>query len=188
MGDRTPIIANESLPKSSNMAGSCRELRQQINRMKIGDHVYLITDRLQTGAGIPGTISGLEDSTIELVLESIDGPKVLKVRNLEDLVPSNLYAHSILNLVYETYEDIEHKYGSILNLTSEEIAAKLTQNGLEPQTARRCIDLFNKVRWRNVQMPLRQWLESIRDFYHRSRPVRTSLHRSSAAADERCRL
>ena len=140
--------------------------------MKIGDHVYLITDRLQTGAGIPGTIRGLEDATIELILESIDGPKILKVRNLEDLVPSNLYVHSILNLVYETYEDIEHKYGSILNLTSEEIAAKLTQSGLAPQTARHCIDLFSKVKWRNAQMPLRQWLQSIRDYYHRSRSVR----------------
>lgn len=70
--------------------------------MKIGDHIYLITDRLQTGAGIPGRISGLQDSTVELVLESIDGPKVLKVGNWEDIMPSNLYAHSILNLVYET--------------------------------------------------------------------------------------
>jgi hypothetical protein len=145
-----------------------------IKRMKIGDHVYLITDRLQTGAGIPGRISGLQDSTVELVLESIDGPKVLKVRNWEDIMPSNLYAHSILNLVYETYEDIEHKYGSILNLTGDEIAVKLSQNGLAPQTARRCIDLFNGIKWRNAQRPLRQWLESIRDFYHRSRSGRNA--------------
>jgi hypothetical protein len=147
---------------------SCRAhvaISDDINRMKIGDHVYLITDRLQTGAGIPGTISGLQDSTVELVLESTDGPRVLQIRNWEDIVPSNLYAHSILNLVYETYEDIEHKYGSILNLTDEEIAAKLARHGLAPQTARRCVDLFNKVKWHNSQKPLRQWLESIRDFY-----------------------
>jgi hypothetical protein len=161
-------------------AGSSRELLQELDRMKIGDHVYLITDRVQTGAGIPGTISGLQDSTVELVLEFTDGPKVLKVKNWEDIVPSNLYAHSILNLVYETYEDIEHRYGSILNLTTEEITAKLTQHGLAPQTARRCIDLFNKVKWHNAQMPLRQWLESIRDFYHGSRPVRTPCPSSSS--------
>ena len=89
-------------------------------------------------------------------------------------MPSNLYAHSILNLVYETYKNIEHEYGSILNLSSDEIVAKLTQNGLAPQTARRCIDLFNKVKWRNAQRPLRQWLESIRDFYHRSRSGRNA--------------
>jgi hypothetical protein len=36
-----------------------------------------------------------------------------------------------------------------------------------PQAARRCADLFDEVEWHNAQLPLRQWLESIRDFYHK---------------------
>jgi hypothetical protein len=31
--------------------------------MKVGDHVYLITDQLQTGSGIPGIIYAVQDST-----------------------------------------------------------------------------------------------------------------------------
>ena len=139
--------------------------------MKIGDHVYLITDHLQTGAGIPGTICGLQDSTVEVVVESAHGPKILKAINREDILPSNLYTYSILNVVYQTYQEIEHKYGSILNLTTEEIVAQLIQRGLAPQTARRCVDLFDEVEWHKVQLPLRQWLVSIRDFYDRSRLV-----------------
>jgi hypothetical protein len=95
----------------------------------------------------------------------------LKVSNREDILSSNLYAHSILNLVYQTYGEIEHKYGSILNLPTEEIVAQLLRRGLAPQTARHCVDLFAEVEWRDAQLPLRQWLESIRDFYHPLRPV-----------------
>lgn len=139
--------------------------------MKIGDHVYLITDRLQTGAGIPAMISALQDSTVEVVVEFAHEPKLLKIRNCEDIISSNLYAHSILNLVYQTYKEIERKYGSILNLSTEEIFAELLQRGLAPQTARRCVDLFADVEWHNAQLPLRQWLESIRDVYYHARPV-----------------
>ena len=59
----------------------------------------------------------------------------------------------------------------ISNLTAEKIVAQLIQQGLAPQTARRCVDLFDEVEWRNARLPLRQWLERIRDFYHRSRLV-----------------
>jgi hypothetical protein len=140
--------------------------------MKIGDQVYLIIDRHQTGAGIPCTISALLDSTAEVVVESAHSPPILKVYSLEDILCSNVYTHSILNLVYQTYEEIQCKYGSILNLTPNEILAELLQNGLAPQTARRCIELIDNVAWQNQAMPLRQWLESIRDFYHCPRPVR----------------
>ena len=49
----------------------------------------------------------------------------------------------------------------------KEIVAQLIQQGLAPDTARRCADLFDEVEWHNAQLPLRQWLESIRDFYHK---------------------
>jgi hypothetical protein len=112
-------------------------------------------------------ICALQDSTVEVVVEFTHGPKFLKFSNWEDILPSNLYTHSILNIVYQTYEEIEHKYGSILNLTTEEIVTQLIQHGLAPQTARRCADLFDEVEWHNAQLPLRQWLESIRNFYHK---------------------
>jgi len=134
--------------------------------MKIGDHVYLIIDRHKTGAGIPCKISALRDSTVEVVVDLADGPQVLKVYNLEDILSSNVYTHSILNLVYQTYEEIQHKYGSIHNLTSEKIVAQLVHNGLSPETARRCTDLIDHAAWHSQTLPLRQWLESIRNFYH----------------------
>jgi hypothetical protein len=139
--------------------------------MKIGDHVYLITNPHQTGAGIPGMIRALHDSTVQVVVELADGPWVLRVCNLEDILSSNLFTHSILNLVYQSYEEIEHKYGSILNLSSQEIVAQLVQSGLAPETAHRCVDLIDHVAWRNQVLPLRQWLECIRQVYHCSRPA-----------------
>jgi hypothetical protein len=135
--------------------------------MKIGDPVYLITDQLQTGTGMPGMICALQDSAVEVVVEFTHGTNILKLCNREDILPSNVYTHSILNVVYQTYGEIERKYGSILKLTNEEIVAHLTQRGLAPQTARRCADLFDEVEWHSAQLPLRQWLESIRDFYYK---------------------
>jgi len=157
--------------------------------MKIGDHVYVITDRLQTGAGIPGIIRALQDSMVEVGIESTDGPKILKVSNWGDIVPSNLYTHSILNLIYQAYEEIEHMHGSILNLIADEIVAQLIQRGLARQTARHCVDLIEEVDWHNTSLPLRQWLEKIRDFYHGSGPAQkpcpSSLTLRSPASSKR---
>jgi hypothetical protein len=159
--------------------------------MKIGELVYLITDRHQTGAGIPCMISALHDCTVEVIVEFPYNPPVSKIYSLEDILNSNVFTHSILNLVYQTYEEIQHKYGSILNLTTEQIAAQLLRNGLAPQTTRRCVDLIDHVAWQNQALPLRQWLESIRDFYHRPRPAgkgfSTLGSRSAAPADSEAR-
>ena len=105
-----------------------------------------------------------DDSAVEVAVDFTHGTKILKVRSW-DILPSNLYTHSILNVVYQTNEKIEHKHGSILNFTIEEIVAQLIQQGLAPQTARRCADLFDEVECHNARLPLRQWLGSIRDFY-----------------------
>jgi hypothetical protein len=153
------------------MPGSLRELRQKSARMKIGDHVYLITDRRQTGAGLPAMICALQDSAIEVVVQFAHGTTVFKVSNWEDILSPNLYTHSILNLVYQAYQEIEHECGSILNLTTEEIVTRLSERGLAPQTARRCVDLIDQAAWQRAQLPLRHWLESIRDFFYRSRPA-----------------
>ena len=63
---REKIIANFFVDLSSNMLGSSRDLQQQLKPMKIGDDVYLITDKLQTGAGIPATLCAIQDSTVEV--------------------------------------------------------------------------------------------------------------------------
>jgi hypothetical protein len=139
--------------------------------MKIGDFVYLITDKLQTGAGIRGMICNLKASTVELAVELAPGTQIMKVGNREDILPSNIYTHSILNVVYQTHQEIERTHGSILNLTTEKIVAQLMQKGLAPETARRCGDLFDEIKWHHSPMPLRRWLESIRDFYHQKKPV-----------------
>jgi hypothetical protein len=121
--------------------------------------------QLRTGAGVPATIIAIKDSTVEVAVEFIERTEVLKVETW-DILPSNLYTHSILNVVYQTYQVIEHEHGSILNLTAEEIVAQLNQQGLAPLTARRCAELFDEVDWLKAQLPLRQWLRRIRDFYH----------------------
>ena len=139
--------------------------------MKIGDFVYLITDKLQTGAGIRGMICNLQASTVELAVELAPGTQIVKVGNREDILPSNIYTHSILNVVYQTNQEIERTHGSIINLTTEKIVAQLMQKGLAPQTARRCGDLCDEIKWQNSPMPLRRWLESIRDFYHQKKPI-----------------
>src|SRR6516164_11002503 len=48
--------------------------------MNVGDHVYVITDQLQTGSGIPGIIYAVQDSTVEVVVESIHGPEIFRSR------------------------------------------------------------------------------------------------------------
>jgi molybdate transport system substrate-binding protein len=59
------------------MAGAFRELWKQSKRMKIGDHVYLITDRLQTGAGVPVMICALQDSTGSALGNLVEDGKVV---------------------------------------------------------------------------------------------------------------
>ena len=94
--------------------------------MKIADRVYLITDQLQTGAGIPGVIRAMEDdSMVEVAVEFTHGTKILKVRSC-DILPSNLYTHSIP----QTYQEIERDCGSILNLKADTLVQKLTDHGL----------------------------------------------------------
>jgi hypothetical protein len=61
-----------------------------------------------------------DDSVVEVAVDFTHGTKILKVRNW-DILPSNLYTHSILNF------------------TIEEIVAQLIQQGLAPQAARRNI-------------------------------------------------
>ena len=116
-------------------------------------------------------ICNLQASTVELAVELAPGTQIVKVGNREDILPSNIYTHSILNVVYQTHQEIERTHGSILNLTTEKIVAQLMQKGLAPETARRCGDLFEEIKWHRSPMPLRRWLESIRDFYHQKKPI-----------------
>jgi len=150
------------------LPGLVLRIEQPLKRMKIGDRVYLMTGQLQTGAGIPAMICAIQDdSTVEVAVELTHGTRILKVTNC-DILPSNLYTHSILNVVYQSYEEIEHERGSILSLNIEEIVQKLIQHGLAPESARRCVDLFDGVEWHHGHLPLRQWLRRIRDFYHQN--------------------
>jgi hypothetical protein len=112
--------------------------------MKVGDSVYLVTDQLKTGGGIPAMICGMQDSTVKVAIEEIDGTKVLQVETW-DLLPSNLSTHSVLNVVYESYLEIERDYGSILNLKPDTIVQKLIEHSLAPKTARQCVDFLDAI-------------------------------------------
>jgi hypothetical protein len=133
--------------------------------MKVGDSVYLVTDQLKTGAGIPAMVCGTQDSTVKVAIEETNGTKVLQVKSW-DLLPSNLFTHSVLNVVYESYLEIEREHGSILNLKPEAIVRKLIEHSLALQTARQCVDFLDEIDWRHTQLPLRQWLKRIRSFYY----------------------
>ena len=133
--------------------------------MKVGDSVYLVTDQLKTGAGIPALICGMQDSTLKVAIEEINGTKVLQVETW-DLLPSNLFTHSVLNVVYESYHEIERDHGSILNLKTDAIVRKLIEHSLAPETAQQCVDFLDEIDWRHSQLPLRQWLKRIRNFYY----------------------
>src|SRR5260370_32732831 len=135
-------------------------------KIKIGDCVYLVTDQLNTGAGIPAMICAMQDSTVKVAIEEINGTKVLRVETW-DLLPSNLFTQSVLNIVYESYLEIEREHGSILNLKPDAIVRKLIEHSLAPQTARQCVDFLDEIDWRHTQLPLRQWLKRIRNFYYR---------------------
>ena len=134
-------------------------------KMKVGDSVYLVTDQLKTGVGIPAMICGMQDSTVKVAIEEINSTKVLRVETW-DLLPSNLFTQSVLNIVYESYLEIEREHGSILNLKPDAIVRKLIEHSLAPQTARQCVDFLDEIDWRHTQLPLRQWLKRIRNFYY----------------------
>ena len=106
-----------------------------------------------------------DDSMVEVAVEFTHGTKILKVRSC-DILPSHLYTHSILNVVYQTYEEIERDCGSILNLKADTVVQKLTDHGLALQSARQCVDFLDEVDWHRAQLPLRQWLKRIQRFYH----------------------
>jgi hypothetical protein len=133
-------------------------------KMKVGDSVYLVIDQLKTGAGIPAMLCGMQDSTVKVAIEEINGTKVLRVETW-DLLPSNLFTHSVLNIVYESYLEIEREHGSIFNLKPDAIVRKLIEHSLAPQTARQCVDFLDEIDWRHTQLPLRHWLKRIRNFY-----------------------
>jgi hypothetical protein len=133
--------------------------------MKVGDSVYLVTDQLKTGPGIPVMVCGIQDSTVKVAVEEINGTKVPQVETW-DLLPSNLFTHSVLNVVYESYLEIKREHGSILNLKPDAVVRKLIEHSLAPQTARQCVDFLNEVDWHHAQLPLRQWLKRIRNFYY----------------------
>jgi hypothetical protein len=132
--------------------------------MKVGDSVYLVTDQLQTGAGIPAMVCEIFNSTVKVSIEEPNGTKLLQVRSW-DLLPANLFTRSVLSLVYETYLEIERDHGSILNLKPDAIVQKLREHTLASQTARQCVDFLNGIDWSLAQLPLRRWLKSIHDFY-----------------------
>jgi hypothetical protein len=52
-----------------------------LKKMKVGDSVYLVTDQLKTGAGIPAMICGIQESTVKVAIEEINGTKVLQVQS-----------------------------------------------------------------------------------------------------------
>jgi hypothetical protein len=107
----------------------------------------------------------MRDSMVKVAIEEINGTKVLQVETW-DLLPSKLFTHSVLHVVYETYLEIERDHGSILNLQPDVIIRKLIEHNLAPQTARQCVDFLNEVDWHHAQLPLRQWLKRIRNFYY----------------------
>jgi hypothetical protein len=125
----------------------------------------MVTDQLKTGAGIPVMICAMRDSTVKVAIEEINGTKVLQVETW-DLLPSNLFTHSVLNVVYVTYLEIEREYGSILNLKPDAIVRKLIEHSLAAQTARQCVDFLDEIDWRHTELPLRQRLKRIRNFYY----------------------
>src|SRR5258708_12818539 len=132
--------------------------------MKVGDYVYLVTDQLKTGAGIPAMSCGMQDSTVKVAIEEINGTKVLQVETW-DLLPSNLFTHSVLNVVYESYLEIERDYGSILNLKPDTIVQKLIEHTLPPKTPRQSVDFLHPIDSHHTHLPLRQCLKRIRNFY-----------------------
>ena len=134
-------------------------------KMKVGDSVYLVTDQLKTGAGVLAMICETQDSTVKVAIEETNGTRVLQAKTW-DVLPSSLFTHSVLNIVYQTYLEIERDCGSILNLKPDAVIRELTEHGLASQTERQCVDLLDEVDWRSAKLPLRQWLKRIRSFYY----------------------
>jgi len=114
---------------------------------------------------MPAMICAIDNSKVKVAIEEPYGTKVLQVQSW-DLVPANLFTHSVLNVVYETYLVIEHDHGSILNLKPNGIIQKLIEHSLAPKAAHQCVDFSDEIDWPHARLPLRQWLKRIRSFYY----------------------
>ena len=66
---------------------------------------------------------------------------------------------------------VEHQSGSLEATVDVQDMSDDEARGVRCQEQRRCGDLFDEIKWRNGPMPLRRWLESIRDFYHQKNPI-----------------
>jgi hypothetical protein len=71
-------------------------------------------------------------------------------------LPTILHSLTVLARARLAFNFGTDRLRSILKPTTEEIVAQLIQQGLAPDTARRCADLFDEVEWHNAQLPLRR--------------------------------
>jgi hypothetical protein len=91
--------------------------------MKVGDSAYLVTDQLKTGVGIPAMICAVQDSAVEVAIEETNGTRVLQVQAW-DLLPSNLFTHSVLNAVI-----IPFRAAMVGSLKEDHLRSLLNESG-----------------------------------------------------------
>jgi hypothetical protein len=131
--------------------------------MNIGDSVYFVDQKSKAGAGLPGLISELNDSTAKVAVELEEGT-VTYVVPLWDVLPARLFTAQILRTVYGVYGSLERYGRSPRRMEQSELERELSNAGLDQKAAEVCAGLAREVDWA-AQNPLSTWLKAIRAFY-----------------------
>jgi hypothetical protein len=132
--------------------------------VKIGDCVYIVSDCLTVGGGIPGVVTALHETTADV--QTSLRSQVLTVATI-DLLPARLYTQAILRAVFDAFNFIEREDGSVLNLKRCELADKLFKQGLNRRTALQCANFFDATEWKVSKFPFYRLVKRIRNYYYR---------------------
>jgi len=76
----TPLDSRVASKLINRRPGSFVNSANPSKKMKVGDSVYLVTDQLKTGAGVPAMICETQDSTVKVAIEETNGTRVLQAK------------------------------------------------------------------------------------------------------------
>ena len=132
--------------------------------MKVGDLVFVISDRSGLEPGTRARIVALEGSSAWVSTGSPAGHEVLPVQTW-DLLPARLYGYAVLHVVCETVRSLKARAGSTLLLKPEYLVRKLVEHGLSVPVARQCTELWDMEPEAVTPLPVREWLRRIKRYY-----------------------
>lgn len=158
----------DSLPPSTALRSSCESRLSQrcpFVVMKVGDPVFVVSCTAGLEPGTRARIAALDGSIAWVSVSSPAEPQLLPVQ-IWDLLPARVYGCAVLHGVCATVRSLKAGGGSTLLLTPEQLVRKLIEHGLNPSSARQCVELWNTDEQALAPLSVREWLLRIKRYYN----------------------